>query len=59
MKDYNLQRFLDAQESSGFGSYKQAVNEIQKGKKLSHLILYFFSQMHQNFHNLNMPNYTH
>ena len=35
MKDYNLQRFLDAQESSGFGSYKQAINEIQKGKKLS------------------------
>ena len=42
MKDYNLQRFLDAQESSGFGSYKQAVNEIQKGKKLSHWIWYVF-----------------
>lgn len=48
MTNYNLQRFLDAQESSGFGSYKQAVNEIQKGKKLSHWIWYVFPTLRQN-----------
>ena len=42
MINYNLQRYLDAQKHSGFGSYEQAINEIKKGKKLSHWIWYVF-----------------
>lgn len=45
MREYNLQRFLDAQEGRGFyTSYATALKEIRAGKKVSHWIWYVFPQ---------------
>lgn len=41
MKDYNLQRFLDAQQ----GDYEQALAEVRNGRKYSHWIWYVFPQL--------------
>lgn len=41
MIDYNLQRFLDAQQ----GVYDQALTEVQNGRKYSHWIWYIFPQL--------------
>lgn len=41
MTDYNLQRFLDAQQSD----YEQAVAEVKNGRKYSHWIWYIFPQL--------------
>ncbi len=40
MKEYNLQRFVEAQESD----YEVALSEIKKGRKRSHWIWYVFPQ---------------
>ncbi len=40
-KEYNLERFIDAQETS----YQIALSEIKKGKKQSHWMWYIFPQM--------------
>lgn len=41
MIDYNLQRFLDAQQDV----YDQALTEVQNGRKYSHWIWYIFPQL--------------
>lgn len=41
MTDYNLQRFLDAQQSN----YEQALAEVKNGRKYSHWIWYIFPQL--------------
>lgn len=41
MKDYNLQRFLDAQQHD----YEQALAEVKNGRKQSHWIWYIFPQL--------------
>ena len=41
MTDYNLQRFLDAQQSD----YEQALTEVGNGRKYSHWIWYIFPQL--------------
>lgn len=41
MKDYTLQRFLDAQQED----YGQAFAEVKNGKKRSHWIWYIFPQL--------------
>lgn len=41
MKDYNLQRFLDAQQDD----YRQALAEVRNGRKRSHWIWYIFPQL--------------
>ncbi len=41
MGDYNLQRFLDAQQ----GDYEHALTEIRNGRKYSHWIWYIFPQL--------------
>lgn len=41
MKDYTLQRFLDAQQED----YEQALAEVKNGKKRSHWIWYIFPQL--------------
>lgn len=41
MKDYTLQRFLDAQQED----YMQALAEVKNGKKRSHWIWYIFPQL--------------
>lgn len=41
MTDYNLQRFLDAQQDV----YDQALTEVQNGRKYSHWIWYIFPQL--------------
>lgn len=41
MTDYNLQRFLDAQQSD----YEQALAEVKNGRKYSHWIWYIFPQL--------------
>lgn len=41
MSDYNLQRFLDAQQ----GEYEQALAEVRNGRKYSHWIWYIFPQL--------------
>lgn len=41
MGDYNLQRFLDAQQ----GDYKRALTEVRNGRKYSHWIWYIFPQL--------------
>lgn len=41
----NLNRFIEAQNSPGFAGYKNAVEEIRRGKKLSHWIWYVFPQL--------------
>jgi uncharacterized protein (DUF1810 family) len=34
----DINRFIEAQESSYYGSYRQALDEIRNGKKTSHWI---------------------
>ena len=41
MGDYNLQRFLDAQQ----GDYERALAEVRNGRKHSHWIWYIFPQL--------------
>lgn len=41
----NLNRFIEAQNSPGFAGYINAVEEIRRGKKLSHWIWYVFPQL--------------
>mgnify|MGYP000059406580 FL=1 len=41
MGDYNLQRFLDAQQ----GDYERALTEVRNGRKHSHWIWYIFPQL--------------
>lgn len=41
MGDYNLQRFLDAQQ----GDYEHALAEVRNGRKYSHWIWYIFPQL--------------
>ena len=41
MKDYDLQRFISAQEYD----YTQALSEIKSGRKTSHWIWYIFPQL--------------
>lgn len=41
MDRYNLQRFVDAQE----GSYVQALDELQAGRKRTHWIWFIFPQL--------------
>lgn len=41
MADYNLQRFVDAQQ----GDYEQALAEVRNGRKYSHWIWYIFPQL--------------
>lgn len=43
MQDFNLQRFQEAQDA--YGSYEQAVSELEQGRKRSHWIWYVFPQM--------------
>lgn len=44
MDNYNLQRFVEAQDS-GWSGYAQALKEIRDGRKMSHWIWYVFPQM--------------
>ena len=46
MKEYNLQRFIKAQEND----YKVALFEIRKGRKRSHWIWYVFPQFREFAH---------
>ena len=41
MENYNLQRFLDAQQ----GDYEHALAEVRNGRKYSHWIWYIFPQL--------------
>lgn len=43
MGEYNLERFLEAQESSCAG-YQTALSEMKNGSKVSHWIWYIFPQ---------------
>ena len=45
MKEYNLTRFLSAQEAAVDG-YSQALAEIRSGRKVHHWIWYIFPQLH-------------
>lgn len=42
--DYDLERFLDAQDS-GFATYSEALKEIENGHKMGHWIWYIFPQI--------------
>ena len=44
MANYDLQKFITAQEQS-YDGYKQALSEIQQGRKTSHWIWYIFPQI--------------
>ena len=44
MEEYDIQRFIKAQEQS-YDGYKQALSEIQQGRKTSHWIWYIFPQI--------------
>ena len=44
MENYDLQRFITAQEQS-YDGYKQALSEMQQGRKTSHWIWYIFPQI--------------
>lgn len=46
MKEYNIQRFIKAQESD----YEVALSEIKKGRKRSHWIWYLFPQFKEFAH---------
>lgn len=46
MKEYNIQRFIKAQESD----YEVALSEIKKGRKRSHWIWYVFPQFKEFAH---------
>jgi len=52
-KEYNLQRFLDAQEHD----YPMALREISNGRKLSHWIWYIFPQQKGLGHSCNSEYY--
>lgn len=41
----NLNRFIEAQNNPGFSGYINAIEEIRRGKKLSHWIWYVFPQL--------------
>lgn len=41
--DFNLQRFIDAQDS--YGTYNDALAEVRNGRKVSHWIWYIFPQI--------------
>ena len=43
MGEYNLERFLTAQESS-YAGYQTALTEMKNGRKVSHWIWYIFPQ---------------
>lgn len=43
MKEYNLERFIDAQNK--YNTYKTAISEIKTGRKHSHWIWYVFPQL--------------
>lgn len=46
MKDrYNLQRFVEAQDTEPLGCYADALGEIRHGRKVGHWIWYIFPQM--------------
>ena len=45
LEDTDINRFLEAQESPYYGSYRQALDEIRNGKKTSHWIWYIFPQL--------------
>lgn len=53
-KQYNLQRFIDAQEST----YEQALSEIRNGRKVSHWIWYIFPQLNGLGHSYNSKYYA-
>jgi len=44
MYEFNLNRFLDAQNAS-YDGYEQALEEIRRGRKVSHWIWYIFPQL--------------
>ena len=44
MNEFNLNRFLDAQNAS-YDGYEQALGEIRRGRKVSHWIWYIFPQI--------------
>jgi hypothetical protein len=48
MREYNIQRFVEAQESD----YKVALSEIKKGRKRSHWIWYVFPQFKEFAHTI-------
>lgn len=41
----NLNRFIEAQNVSGYSGYENAIEEIRRGKKLNHWIWYIFPQL--------------
>ncbi len=43
-KEYNLDRFIDAQENM-YATYQVALKEIKAGRKVSHWIWYIFPQI--------------
>ncbi len=45
MDNYNLQRFVEAQDTEPLGSYEDALGEIRHGRKVGHWIWYIFPQM--------------
>lgn len=45
LPETDINRFLEAQESSYYGSYRQALEEIRNGKKTNHWIWYIFPQL--------------
>ena len=52
---YNLQRFLDAQDS--YDSYQSALAELKQGRKLSHWIWFIFPQQKGLGHSYNSEYY--
>ena len=55
-KDYDLERFLKAQDS-GWGSYAEALKEIKDGRKSGHWIWYVFPQIKGLGHSYNSEFY--
>ena len=45
LENTDINRFLEAQEVSYFCGYKQALEEVQNGKKTNHWIWYIFPQL--------------
>ena len=45
LPETDINRFLEAQESPYYGSFRQALDEIRNGKKTSHWIWYIFPQL--------------
>lgn len=44
MADYNIQRFIEAQDRP-YSGYQKALSEIQRGRKVGHWIWYVFPQV--------------